>query len=70
MSAQEKQGNATPHGARLVFGIFMIIIYVGVGVLCILDIFNFDNAPISLALGILLIVYGIWRAIRLYKGWN
>ena len=34
MSAQEKQGNATPHGARLVFGIFMIIIYVGVGVLC------------------------------------
>ena len=29
MSAQEKQGNATPHGARLVFGIFMIIIYVG-----------------------------------------
>ena len=31
MSAQEKQGNATPHGARLVFGIYQYVIYVGWG---------------------------------------
>lgn len=54
--------------SRLIFGIFMVVVYVAVGILCILDIFNFGNAGISLALGILLIVYGIWRAYRLVKG--
>lgn len=63
-------GRRQVSGARIAFGIFMIIIYVGVGALCILDIFNFDNPPISMALGILLIVYGLWRAVRLFKGWN
>lgn len=59
-----------PKGARLGFGIFMILFYIGVGTLFILDIFNIDNKGISLSVGILLVVYGIWRGIRLFKGWN
>lgn len=74
MSTQVKESNQAqsnmPKGAKLYFGIFMVIIYAAVGVLCILDIFNFGNPPISLALGIILILYAIWRAIRLFKGWN
>ncbi|MDE5876581.1 MAG: hypothetical protein K2H47_03685 [Muribaculaceae bacterium] len=59
-----------PRGARLWFGIFMVIIYLGVGLLFIFDIFNIDNVAISAVVGGLLIVYGIWRGYRLYKGMN
>ncbi len=62
--------NNMPKGARLGFGIFMILIYLGVGILFVLDIFNIDNQAISLTVGIILMIYGVWRGIRLYKGWN
>lgn len=57
-----------PKGMRLVFGIFMILIYVGVGLLFIFDFFNIDNTAISRVVGGLLILYGIFRAYRLYRG--
>lgn len=60
----------TPRGARLVFGIFMIIIYLGVGLLFILDIFNIDNVAVSATVGGLLCLYGVWRAYRLIRGMN
>ena len=59
----------TPKGARIAFGIFMILVYLGVGVLFILNVFNIDKA-ISIVIGSLLCVYGVWRGIRLYKGWG
>lgn len=62
--------NNMPKGARLGFGIFMILVYLGVGILFIVDIFRIDNLAVSLTVGILLIIYGIWRGIRLFKGWN
>lgn len=55
---------------RLVFGIFMVLVYVVVGLLFILDIFNIDNTAISATVGGILIVYGIWRGYRLYRGTN
>ncbi|MBD5201217.1 MAG: hypothetical protein HDS85_04120 [Bacteroidales bacterium] len=55
---------------RLLFGIFMVLVYVGVGLLFIFDIFNIDNTAISATVGGILIVYGIWRGYRLYRGWN
>lgn len=64
------QPTNTPKGARLGFGIFMILFYIGVGTMFILDILNIDNQSITLSVGILLVVYGIWRGIRLFKGWN
>ena len=60
----------TPKGMRLVFGIFMILIYVGVGLLFIFDFFSIDNTAISCIVGGLLILYGIFRAYRLYRGMN
>ena len=59
----------SPKGASIAFGIFMILFYLGVGVLFILNVFNIDKA-ISIVIGSLLCVYGVWRGIRLYKGWG
>lgn len=59
-----------PKGARLAFGIIMIIIYVGVGLLFICNVFDIINYTVSCIIGALLIVYGIFRAYRLYKGVN
>lgn len=71
MSANETNSSKKSVGtARLVFGIFMVLVYVVVGILCICGTFTFlTNHGISIALGILLIIYGIWRGIRLIKGW-
>lgn len=57
-------------GSNIVFGIIMIIVYIGMGILLCLNMFNFDNATISIIIGVILCVYGVWRAIRLFKGWN
>lgn len=46
----------------------MIIVYVGVGLLFIFDVFNIDNEAISATVGGILIAYGIWRGVRLYLG--
>lgn len=59
-----------PKGGRLVFGIFMVIVYVAVGLLFIFDIFKIDNSAISITCGALLCAYGVWRGYRLYKGMN
>lgn len=74
MSTQVKESspsqNNMPRGAKLYFGIFMVIFYAAVGVLCILDIITFGNSSFTFAFGIILLLYSIWRAIRLFKGWN
>ncbi|MDE5675821.1 MAG: hypothetical protein K2I16_06575 [Muribaculaceae bacterium] len=57
-----------PKGGRLVFGIFMVIVYVAVGLLFIFDIFNIDNTAISATVGGILCAYGVWRGYRLYRG--
>lgn len=69
MEKDNNYGNM-PKGGRLVFGIFMVIVYVAVGMLFIFDVFNIDNMVISIIVGAVLCAYGVWRGIRLYKGWN
>ena len=59
-----------PKGGRLVFGIFMVIVYVAVGLLFIFDVFNIDNVAVSAVVGGLLCLYGVWRVYRQYKGMN
>lgn len=66
----DNYNNNIPKGGRLVFGIFMVLVYLAVGLLCIFDVFNIDNTAISCICGGLLIAYGIWRGYRLYKGMN
>ena len=59
-----------PKTGRIIFGIFMVIVYVAVGLLFIFDVFNIDNVAISAVVGGILCAYGVWRGYRLYRGWN
>lgn len=70
MSAYRDNNNDTPKGGRLIFGIFMILVYLCVGLLFIFDVFSIDNTAISATVGGILIAYGFWRGYRLYRGWN
>lgn len=60
----------TPKGARIGFGIFMILVYLCVGLLFIFNVFNIDNRAISCTIGGILIAYGVFRGYRLYIGSN
>lgn len=53
---------------RLVFGIIMIIIYVGMGVLMLSGYFFWMHDLLRIPGSIILMLYGLWRAYRLYKG--
>ncbi|HIU38140.1 MAG TPA: hypothetical protein IAD18_00545 [Candidatus Limisoma intestinavium] len=52
---------------RLIFGVIMIIVYVGMGALLLYGFFDIPQY-VRIILGILFIVYGIYRAYRQYKG--
>ncbi|MCH5224002.1 MAG: hypothetical protein J1E82_08160 [Muribaculaceae bacterium] len=62
--------NNLPKGGRMVFAIFMIIVYLAVGLLFIFDVFNIDNVAVSASVGGVLCAYGVFRGYRLYKGMN
>lgn len=70
MSNYSNNGMQPPKGARLAFGILMIFIYVGVGLLFIFNVFSIDSHALSAVIGGILCAYGVWRAYRLYKGIN
>lgn len=69
-SRQEISGTGTPHVMRTIFGIIMIIVYVGMGVLLLINFFQWDTdwAWLRYAGGALFIIYGIWRAYRQFSG--
>ena len=66
--------NRTPSGskiARTIFGIFMIIIYVGMGVLLLINFFKWESGPwewLRWTGGVVLCLYGVWRAYRQFAG--
>ncbi len=55
---------------RLIFGIFMVIIYVGMGILLLINFFDWvgDWAWTRNVVGVVLIIYGFWRGYRQYAG--
>lgn len=57
---------------RIAFGIFMIIIYIGMGILLLINFFNYPDETGWLigryVVGIVLIIYGLWRAYREVTG--
>lgn len=55
---------------RSIFGIIMIIVYVGMGVLLFCGVFQFNNGWEWLRWvgGSILVLYGIWRAYRQFAG--
>lgn len=63
----------TPALMKKVFGVFMILIYFGMGGLTLVGYFDvlFGSWTwMKWALGLLFIVYGIWRAYRYFVGRN
>ena len=70
MKTNDENGNGVPKGARFIFGIFMILFYVAIGLLFIFNDFFIANKAISCTVGGILCAYGLWRGFRLYKGMN
>lgn len=71
MSSRDNTG--TPAAMRTIFGIIMIIIYLGVGVLFFVGFFDILYPSwtwMRWVLGGLFTAYGLWRAYRQFKGWN
>ncbi len=69
--AEERENTpAVGSAMRTIFGIIMIIIYVGMGVLLLINFFNWDGdwAWTRYVVGIVLIIYGALRAVRQIKG--
>ena len=55
---------------RWVYTIFMVVLYIGMGILLLLNFFEWAPEytwPRNIV-GIVLIIYGIWRAYRHYAG--
>lgn len=70
---REEERESTPkanHIMRTIFGIIMIVIYVGMGVLLLINFFHWDGdwSWTRYIVGIVLIIYGFWRAYRQVKG--
>lgn len=63
-------GAATPKGMKFIFGIFMIIIYLGMGYLMFVNFFDWteDYTWARFSLGTLFVLYGFWRGYRQFKG--
>ena len=63
----ESRKSAVPSTMRAIFGIIMIIIYVGMGGLLLINFFGWQGEVLTWLRyggGVLFILYGIWRAIR------
>ena len=60
----------TPRLMRTIFGIFMVLVYVGMGVLLFINFFGWGGsfAWVRYVMGALFIIYGIWRGYRQAKG--
>lgn len=70
MRSSRNNGTGVPRGARFIFGVFMILFYIAVGLLFIFNVFNIFDTAISATVGGLLCAYGVWRGIRLFMGNN
>ena len=66
----EHAGSGANSVMRAIFGIIMIIVYVGMGVLLLINFFDWggDWAWTRYVVGIVLVIYGILRAYRQVKG--
>ncbi len=70
MHPEQEEGRSvvpTPKKAVAIgFGIFMVIVYVGVGILFLINFFQWDSSftVMRYILGVVLIIYGIYRCYR------
>ena len=69
--SEKLKTTGTPQMARNIFGIIMIAIYVGMGILLLCNYFSWMTDGwtwLKWTGGILFIVYGLWRGYRQFKG--
>lgn len=66
------QRPATPQFFRNIYAIIMVVVYVGVGILLFCNFFNFkpEFDWVRYVGGVVLVIYGIFRAYRYIKGSN
>jgi cytochrome c biogenesis protein CcdA len=71
MSREDENKSMVPSTMKMVFGIIMIIVYVGMGILLLINFFQWGPGLgewVRWIGGVIFIIYGIWRAIRQFKG--
>ena len=59
---------ASMKSIKVMFGLFMIFIYVGMGIAVLLGMFDWLPRWARYSLGTLFIVYGAWRCYRYVAG--
>ena len=65
---QETKKKDNKKSIKVMFGLFMIFIYVGMGILVLLGFFDWLPNWARYSLGGLFIVYGFWRCYRYIAG--
>lgn len=72
MTQDYDSGKATvPSTMRVIFGIAMIIIYIGMGVLLFINFFQWGPGILQWLRwigGCVFVIYGLWRAFRQFRG--
>ena len=73
METNENRRSPIPRSLRVVLGIIMILIYIGMGLLFFCNFFGWNEHGgvwhvLNYVCGVVLVLYGIYRAYRLYKG--
>ena len=65
---QDNKNKTSKKSIKVMFGLFMIFIYVSMGILVLLGMFDWLPSWARYSLGTLFIVYGIWRSYRYIAG--
>ena len=68
MESNENKEKKTPMSLRVLFGLMMVFVYVGMGLLILLNFFGWTSELACRLVGSLLILYGIFRGYRHIKG--
>ena len=73
METNEKRKSSIPQGILIAMGIFMVLVYIGMGTMFFIDLFEWATyaSPwplLNYACGVILVLYGIYRGYRLIKG--
>jgi hypothetical protein len=67
-----KRQTGINQGMKMFFGIFMVLVYLGVALLMATNFFNWPNTPtwnlVRWIFAVLLFLYGIYRGYREFKG--
>ena len=53
---------------KMIFGVFMVCVYLGMAVLMAIDFFDWKNTPLRWLFAVILGAYGLYRGYRMIKG--